>query len=38
MKIHLDWRTPFMVYLRTGGLLEDKVECEQLRRRAGQYT
>jgi ribonuclease HI len=38
MKIHLDWRTPFMVYLRTGGLLEDKVECEQLCRWVGQYT
>jgi ribonuclease HI len=38
MKIHLDWHTPFMVYLRTGGLLEDKVECEQLCRWVGQYT
>jgi hypothetical protein len=28
MEIHSDWRTPFMIYLRTGGLLEDKVECE----------
>jgi hypothetical protein len=26
MEIHSDWRTPFMVYLRTGGLLEDKDE------------
>jgi hypothetical protein len=38
MEIHLDWRTPFMIYLRTGGLPEDKVECERLRRQAGQYT
>jgi hypothetical protein len=38
MEIHSDWRTPFMIYLRTGGLLEDMVECERLRRRAGQYT
>jgi hypothetical protein len=28
MEIHSDWRTLFMIYLRTGGLLEDKVECE----------
>jgi hypothetical protein len=28
MKIHLDWRTPVMIYLRTGGLPEDKVERE----------
>jgi hypothetical protein len=28
MKIHSDWRTPFMIYLRTGGLPEDKIECE----------
>jgi hypothetical protein len=38
MEIHSDWRTPFMIYLRTGGLPDDKVECEQLRQRAGQYT
>jgi hypothetical protein len=23
MEIHSDWRTPFMIYLKTGGLLED---------------
>jgi hypothetical protein len=38
MKIHSDWRTPFMIYLRIGGLLEEKVECERLCRRARQYT
>jgi hypothetical protein len=38
MKIHSDWRTPFMMYLKTGGLLEDKDEREQLRCRAGHYT
>jgi hypothetical protein len=40
MKIHSDWRTSFMIYLRIegGGLPEDKVECEQLRHEARQYT
>jgi hypothetical protein len=38
MEIHSEWCIPFMIYLRTWGLPEDKVECEQLRRRAGQYT
>jgi hypothetical protein len=38
MGIHSDWHTPFMIYLRTRGLLEDKVECERLRRWVGQYT
>jgi hypothetical protein len=28
MEIHSDWRTPFMIYLRIGSLLEDKVDCE----------
>jgi hypothetical protein len=28
MEIHSDWCTPFMIYLRTGGLPEGKVECE----------
>jgi hypothetical protein len=27
-----------MIYLRTGGLPEDKVECERLCHLAGQYT
>jgi hypothetical protein len=36
MKIHLDWHTPFMVHLRTGGLSKDKVECERLCQWAGQ--
>jgi hypothetical protein len=31
MEIHSDWPTPFMIYLRTGGLLEDKADHEQLR-------
>jgi hypothetical protein len=26
MKIHSDWCTPFMIYLRIGGLSEDKDE------------
>jgi hypothetical protein len=38
MKIHLNCHIPFMIYLRIGGLPEDKVECERLRQRAGQYT
>jgi hypothetical protein len=38
MEIHSDWRTPFMIYLRIGGLPEDKVEHERLCHRAGQYT
>jgi hypothetical protein len=38
MEIHLDWCTPFMIYLRTGGLLGDKVERERLCRRVGQHT
>jgi hypothetical protein len=38
MEIHSDWRTTFMVYLRIGALPEDKIECERLRRQAGQYT
>jgi hypothetical protein len=38
MEIHLDWRTLFMIYLKTMGLPEDKVECERLHRQAGQYT
>jgi hypothetical protein len=28
MEIHSDWHTQFMVYLRIGGLPEDKVKCE----------
>jgi hypothetical protein len=28
MEIHSDWRTPFMIYLKTEDLLEDKDECE----------
>jgi hypothetical protein len=38
MEIHLDWHTPFIIYLRTRGLLEDKVKCEHLRHWAGHYT
>jgi hypothetical protein len=38
MEIHLDWCTPFMIYLRTGGLPGDKVERERLCRRVGQHT
>jgi hypothetical protein len=36
IEIHSDWHTPFMVYLRTGGLPEDKVECERLCQWPGQ--
>jgi hypothetical protein len=25
-EVHLDWRTPFMIYFRTGGLPEDKID------------
>jgi hypothetical protein len=28
MEVHLDWCISFMIYLRIGGLLEDKDECE----------
>jgi hypothetical protein len=38
MKVHSYWHTPFMVYLKTGGLSEDKVKCELLHRQAGQYS
>jgi hypothetical protein len=35
MEIHSDWRTSFMIYLRTRGLPEDKVKHEQLCHQAG---
>jgi hypothetical protein len=38
MEIHSDWRTPFMIYLRIGGLPKDKDEHEQLHRWVGLYT
>jgi hypothetical protein len=38
MKINSDWRTPYMIYLWTGGLPDDEDECERLRRRVGHYT
>jgi hypothetical protein len=38
LEVHLDWHTPFMIYLRSGGLLDDKDECERLCHRAGHYT
>jgi hypothetical protein len=38
MEIYFDWRTSFMIYLRTGGLLEDKADHERLRHWAGHYT
>jgi shikimate 5-dehydrogenase len=28
MEIHSNWRTPFMIYFRTGGLPEDMVDRE----------
>jgi hypothetical protein len=38
MEIHLEWCTPFMIYLRTMGFPEDKDECERLRCQIGHYT
>jgi hypothetical protein len=38
MEIHFDWRSPFMTFLRTGGLPADKADRERLRHRVGQYT
>jgi hypothetical protein len=38
MEIYLHWHTPFMIYLRIGGLPEDKIDREQLCHWAGQYT
>jgi hypothetical protein len=38
MELHSDYGTPFMIYLMTGGLLEDKDDRELQRRRAGHYT
>jgi hypothetical protein len=38
MEIHLNWRTPFMIYLRIGDLSEDKDEREELGHRAEHYT
>jgi hypothetical protein len=37
-EIHSDWRTPFMVYLRIGGLPEDKDKHERMCHRARHYT
>jgi hypothetical protein len=38
MEIHSDWHTSFMIYLKIGGLPEDKVDHERLRCRARYYT
>jgi hypothetical protein len=38
IKIHSDWCTLFMIYLRTRGLPKDKVECDWLHRWVRQYT
>jgi hypothetical protein len=38
IEIHSDWYTLFMIYFRTGGLLEDKVDHERLHHQARQYT
>jgi ribonuclease HI len=38
MLVDSNWRTPFMTYLKIGGLQEDKVEKERLRQRAVHYT
>jgi len=38
MVVDSDWRTPFRVYLETGGLPEDKVEKDRLKRRVPSYV
>jgi hypothetical protein len=38
MEIQSDLRTPFMIYIKTGGLQEDKIDHERLHHRVGQYT
>ena len=38
MEVHSDLRTPFMIYLRTGGLPNDNDERERLCHRTGHYT
>jgi hypothetical protein len=38
MEICSDWRTSFMIYIKTGGLPEDKINCERLHHWAGQYA
>jgi hypothetical protein len=38
MLVDLDWHTPFMTYLKTGGLPEEKVERDRLKQRAVHYT
>jgi ribonuclease HI len=38
LEIHSDCLTLFMIYFKTGGLPEDKVDREGLRHQAGQYT
>jgi hypothetical protein len=38
MEIHSDWRTTFMIYLRIGGLPEDKDKRKQLHHRVAHYT
>jgi hypothetical protein len=38
MTVHSDWHTQFMIYLKIGGLPNDKDEYEQLRRWARHYT
>jgi hypothetical protein len=38
MQIHLDWRTLFMIYLRTRGMREDKDKRDQLQCLAGFDT
>jgi hypothetical protein len=38
MMVHSDWCTTFMIYLRIGGLPDDKDEYEQLWWQARHYT
>jgi hypothetical protein len=38
MEIHSDWHTPFMIYLRAGGLSADKDKHKRLHHREGHYT
>jgi hypothetical protein len=37
-EIYSNWRTPFMINLKIGGLPEDKDKHERLRHRVGHYT
>jgi hypothetical protein len=38
MMVHSNYRTSFMIYLKIGGLLENKDERERLRRLGAHYA